>query len=45
MGKGVKAEKMLVQAIKVRKKILGREHNNTLSSMAMIGLAYKLKGQ
>jgi hypothetical protein len=45
MGKDVEAEKMSVQAIKVRKKILGREHNDTLSSMAMVGLAYKLRGQ
>ncbi|CZR68085.1 related to kinesin light chain [Phialocephala subalpina] len=45
MGKGVEAEKMSVQAMKVRKKILGREHNDTLNSMAMVGLAYELRGQ
>ena len=45
MGKGVEAEKISVQAIKIRKKILGPEHNNTLGSMAMVGLAYKLRGR
>ena len=45
MGKGVEAEKMSVQAMKVRKRILGREHNNTLDSMAMVGLAYNLRGR
>jgi hypothetical protein len=45
MGKGVEAEKMLVLAMKVRKKILGREHNNTLDSMGMVALAYNLRGR
>jgi hypothetical protein len=45
MGKGVEAEKMSVQAMKVRKKILGREHNNTLDSMGMVALAYNLRGR
>lgn len=45
IGKGVEAEKMSVLAMKVRKKILGREHNNTLDSIAIVGLAYKLRGQ
>jgi len=31
--------------MKVRKKILGREYNDTLSGIAIVGLAYKLKGQ
>ncbi|KUJ24020.1 uncharacterized protein LY89DRAFT_604339, partial [Mollisia scopiformis] len=45
MGKGVEAEEMSVQAMKVRKRILGQDHNDTLSSMAMVGLAYELKGR
>ncbi|PMD27600.1 hypothetical protein NA56DRAFT_667207 [Hyaloscypha hepaticicola] len=45
MGKGVEAEKMSVLAMKARKRILGREHNDTLDSMAMVGLAYKLRGR
>ncbi|KAF4631476.1 hypothetical protein G7Y89_g6649 [Cudoniella acicularis] len=45
MGNGPEAEKMSVQAMKVRKKILGREHNDTLGSMVMVGLAYKLRGR
>jgi tetratricopeptide (TPR) repeat protein len=44
IGKGVEAEKMSIQALKVRKKILGREHKDTLSSMGMVGLVYKLRG-
>ncbi len=36
---------MSIQAIKVREKILVQEHNDTLSSMAMVGLAYKLRGR
>ena len=32
-------------AMKVRKKILGQEHEETLSSMSMIGLAYSLGGR
>jgi tetratricopeptide (TPR) repeat protein len=39
------AGKMAVQAMKVRKKTFGREHEETLSSMAMVGLAYKLRGR
>ncbi|KAH7418642.1 P-loop containing nucleoside triphosphate hydrolase protein [Cadophora sp. MPI-SDFR-AT-0126] len=45
MGKGVETESMAVQAMKARKKIFGQEHNDTLSSMAMVGLAYKLRGK
>jgi tetratricopeptide (TPR) repeat protein len=45
MDNGNEAEKMLVRAMKVRKKILGREHEDTLNSMAMIGLAYHLRGR
>jgi hypothetical protein len=39
------AGKIAVQAMKVRKKTFGREHEETLSSMAMVGLAYKLRGR
>ncbi|KAM3064617.1 hypothetical protein ACMFMF_011895 [Clarireedia jacksonii] len=45
MGKGTETEEMSGRAMKVRKKILGREHNDTLNSIAMVGLAYKLKRQ
>jgi tetratricopeptide (TPR) repeat protein len=45
MGKGVEAEEMSIQAMKVLEKILGRKHNDTLSSIAMVGLAYKLRGR
>ncbi|KAH7418767.1 hypothetical protein BKA64DRAFT_590888 [Cadophora sp. MPI-SDFR-AT-0126] len=45
IGNGVEAETMSVQAMKVRKKILGNEHKYTLSGMAMVGLAYKLNGR
>ncbi|KAH8589491.1 hypothetical protein B0O99DRAFT_692387 [Bisporella sp. PMI_857] len=45
MGKGVEAEKMSVLAMKVRKRILGREHNDTLNSVGMVGLAYQLRGR
>lgn len=45
MGKGVEAEAMSVKAMKVRKRILIREHNDTVNSIAMVGLAYKLRGR
>ncbi|PVH70498.1 TPR-like protein [Cadophora sp. DSE1049] len=45
IGKWVEAETMSVQAMKVRKKILGNEHNDTLDGMAIVGLAYELKGK
>jgi hypothetical protein len=45
MGKGVEAEEMSVQAMNVRKRILGQDHNNTLDTVAMVGLAYKLRGR
>ncbi|KAG4430487.1 hypothetical protein IFR05_014030 [Cadophora sp. M221] len=45
MGKGVEAENLAFTAMQVRKKILGDEHEDTLSGMAMVGLAYKLNGQ
>jgi tetratricopeptide (TPR) repeat protein len=45
MGKGVEAEKMSIQAMKVRKRMLDQEHDDMLDSMAMVGLAYKLRGR
>jgi hypothetical protein len=45
MGNGVEAEEMSVQAMQVRRKILGREDEDTLDSTAMIGLAYNLRGR
>ncbi|KAF2242295.1 TPR-like protein [Trematosphaeria pertusa] len=45
MGNGIDAEKMSVQAMNARRKTFGREHQDTLSSMAMVGLAYKLIGR
>ncbi|KAH8591115.1 hypothetical protein B0O99DRAFT_579085 [Bisporella sp. PMI_857] len=45
IGFGVEAENMSVEAMKVRKRILGREHNDTLDSMAMVGLAYRLRAR
>ena len=38
------AEKISVKAMKVRKKILGQEHEEALKSMGMVGLAYNLEG-
>ncbi|KAG4434548.1 hypothetical protein IFR05_009964 [Cadophora sp. M221] len=45
IGKGVEAEAMSVQAMKVRMEILGSEHNNTLAGMTMMGLVYNLNGR
>jgi hypothetical protein len=45
MGKGVEAENMAVHVIKVRKRILGDEHSNTLNGIAIMGLAYALSGR
>lgn len=42
MGKPVEAEEMSIQAMKVRERILGREHNATLNSMQMASYAYAL---
>ncbi|KAH6696593.1 hypothetical protein BKA61DRAFT_497997, partial [Leptodontidium sp. MPI-SDFR-AT-0119] len=44
VGKGVEAENMAVNVMKVRKKILGDEHSDTLDGMAMVGLACNLNG-
>jgi hypothetical protein len=45
MGNGVEMEKMSIQAMKVRMSILSREHEDTLDSMTMVGLAYGLRGR
>lgn len=45
MGNGAEAEEMSVQAMKAKRKILGREDEDTLWSIAMVGLAYKLRGR
>ena len=45
MGKGVETENMAVYIIKVRKKILGDEHSDTLNRMAIVGLAHSLNGR
>jgi len=45
MGKAVEAEIMSVQAMKVRKRILGQEHSDTLDSMGIVGLVYVLRGK
>ena len=44
-GNGTEAEKMSVMAMNTRKKLLGQEHEKTLSSMAMVGLTYSLEGR
>lgn len=36
---------MSVQAMKVRKRILGQEHSDTLDSIAIVGLVYKFRGK
>ncbi|KAF5876254.1 putative tpr domain protein [Botrytis fragariae] len=45
MGNGKDAESLSVRAMKVRKKILGPEHEDTLASMAMVSYIYKLRGR
>jgi tetratricopeptide (TPR) repeat protein len=44
-GNVVDAEKMSTKAMKVRTKMFGQDHTGTLSSMGMVGLAYKLGGR
>ena len=45
IGNGAEAEKMAVQAMKVRKKVLVREQEDTLDAMAMAALAHTLRGR
>ncbi|KAF4609817.1 hypothetical protein G7Y89_g15806 [Cudoniella acicularis] len=44
-GSSSDAEKMSVKSMKVRKKQLGEDDNETLSSQAMVALVYKLGGR
>jgi tetratricopeptide (TPR) repeat protein len=44
-GKIDDAEMLATKAMEARKKVLGQEHEDTLSSVAMVGLAYKLEGR
>jgi hypothetical protein len=39
------AEKISVKAIKVRRNLLGQDHKDTLSGMAIVGLVYELGGR
>lgn len=45
LGNAVEAERMSIQALKVRKRILGREHNHTLTSMAILASTCKNQGR
>jgi len=38
-------EKILVRLIKVKKKFLSKEQEETLSSIVIVGLVYNLKGR
>ena len=44
-GNGTEAEKLSVKSMNTRKKLLGQEDEETLSSMAMVGLIYDLEGR
>ena len=45
IGNGVEAELMSLYSMRIRKKILGQDHKDTLWSMAMVGHAYRLRGR
>ncbi|KAF1981387.1 hypothetical protein K402DRAFT_449234 [Aulographum hederae CBS 113979] len=45
IGNGATAEEMSVAAMKARKKLLGREHQDTLWSMLLVGAVYNFRGQ
>ncbi|KAL9082768.1 MAG: hypothetical protein Q9165_008790, partial [Trypethelium subeluteriae] len=45
MGNITDAETLAIKSIKARRKVLGQVHKDTLSSMGMAGLAYKLSGR
>ena len=45
IGNWLDAEKMSIQAMKVRQKILGHEHNDTLNIMEILSKAYGLRGR
>ena len=44
-GNPIDAEQMSIKSMKVRKKLLGEGHKDTLSSMAMVALSNSLKGR
>ncbi|KAL9616340.1 MAG: hypothetical protein Q9160_008783 [Pyrenula sp. 1 TL-2023] len=44
-GQGADTEEMSNTSFKVRKKVLGLEHEDTLTSLAMTALAYSLQGR
>jgi hypothetical protein len=43
-GSGADAEKMAVRSMQVRRRVLGKEYEATLNSMAMVGLARNIAG-
>jgi tetratricopeptide (TPR) repeat protein len=45
MGNSNDAATLAAKSMRARKKVLGQEHPDTLSSMAMVGLAYRLGGR
>jgi hypothetical protein len=45
IGNITDAEMLAIKAMEARKKVLGKEHEETLWSIAMVGLAYKLGGR
>jgi len=45
IGNGAEAEEMSVAAMKSRRKLLGREDEDTLWSMAMVGMVYTMRGR
>ncbi|GAB1311975.1 hypothetical protein MFIFM68171_02185 [Madurella fahalii] len=45
MGNGAEAEKLAIQAMRARKKVLGQEHDETLDSIEMVALTHMLRGQ
>jgi tetratricopeptide (TPR) repeat protein len=44
-GNAAEAETLAEQSMKVRKKVLGRDHPDTMNSIAMVANAYSLGGQ
>jgi hypothetical protein len=45
MGNSTDAVTLATKSMRARKKVLGQEHQDTLSSMAMVGSAYRLGGR
>ena len=45
MGNSTDAATLASKSMRARKKVLGQEHQDTLSSMAMVGSAYRLGGR